>query len=337
MAERSSLTQVVQIAPESTAGTAVTTGFKQMRSLSIEPSPSVEMDQFRPAGQKYKSFTVLGKEWVTASMSGRATFTEIVYALSSVIDAPTITTPASATLARSWVFESDENNDDAPKTFTVRHGSSLIADEFTYGLVNEFGFNFTRSSIEVSGSMMGKALDTSGVSLASGGDLTSLALIPVIPTQVSIYLDDSAANLGDTKLTRVLSAEWSLGSRFSPVWPIDASLEATFAAIIESEPDLTCSLSMEADSNGVALLSAMRTSTRKFLRIEAIGAEIDAAGTAPNKNYRLTIDTAVEIVDTPGFSDNDGVYTIDWNFVGVVDETWTKAFSIEVINKLTAL
>jgi hypothetical protein len=343
VAERSSLTQIVQLAVETTPGVAVTDGFKQLQSIGIEPSPTVEMDRFRPMGQKYQSFTTLGKEWVQAALSGRLTYTEIVYMLSSIVDTATITTPGGATLARNWNFQSNPTNDDAYKTFSVKHGSSVRADEFTHGLVTELGFQFSRNSVEVSGSMLGKALTDNAVLATTGGVGTApdpgldaaLALVPVIPTQVSIYLDDSSGALGTTKLTRALSADWSLGSRFAPVWPIDAALGTGFAAIVETEPDLSVSLSLEADTQGMARLPEMRNGTTKYLRIEAVGAEIDGGAA----DYKFTLDTCVEIVDTGGFNDNEGIYTVDWQFVAVNDPSWGtgKAFDINVVNLLTAL
>ena len=44
-----------------------------------------------------------------------------------------------------------------------------------------------------------------------------------------------------------------------------------------------------------------------------------AATDADYDNYRLRIDTCVEFTDTGGFNDNDGIQSVDWNMVGVVD------------------
>lgn len=349
MAERSALTQVVQLAAESSPGTENTTAdeFVELSSVGIEPSPSVEMDRFRPMGQKYQAFTALGKETVSANVSGRATYTELVYPLSSIVATPTPATVAGGSTATSWVFESDANDADTYTTYTVKHGDSNFYDDFLHGLFTELSFSFTRNSVDLSGSLMGKAMDTSatsGTAAALSGSASKLSLIPVLPTQVSVYLDDVSGTIGTTKLSRVLSADWSLGSRFSPVWPIDAALGTTFAAMIESEPDLTASLSMMADDDGMELLHDLRDGDRKLLRIEATGAQIDAGATAAeDKVLRLTIDTCVEFVDSGGFNDNDGVYTVDWSMIGVVD-TASKIgtanglpFSIEVINELTSL
>lgn len=334
MAERSTLNQVIQLGVETTPGTPVAAS-KRLASVSIEPSPTVETDQFRPAGQKYRSFATLGKESVTASLSGKLTYNELVYLLSSVVDEATITTPGGATDARNWNFFSNPSGDDTPKTFTVEHGSSVRADRFAHGLITEFGLSISRSSCDISGTMIGMALED-GVAMTASGSVTQLDLLPVLPTHCSIYMADDHASLGGgTKLTRVLGVNWSLGSRFSPIWPIDAALDTSFAAVIESEPDLSMSLTMEADAAGMGPLADLRDGATKYIRIEAVGSEIE-----PGENNRIIIDTCVQVVDTGGFQDNEGVYAVEWQFIGVNDPDWTggaRAFDINVVNDLTAL
>ena len=330
MAERSSLNQIVQIGVETTPGTSVAAS-KRLQSIGIEPSPSVEMDQFRPAGQKYRAITTLGKEWSEAPITGRGSYTEIIYMLSSVLTTGVITTPAGATLARQWAFTPNSTDDDTPTTFTIEHGSSIRASKFTYGLVTEFGMTFNRDAIEVSGSLMGKAI-TDNITLTAAP--TTINLVPIVPTQVSVYLDSTSAALGTTKLTRAISADFNLGNRFGPVWVLDAA-NPSFVNHIETEPDLTCSLLLQADTQGMAQLDQMRSGATKFLRIEAVGAEIDT-GIATSK-YRFTLDMAVKVVDLPGFDDADGVFAVECNFVGVHDGGWGKALQVAVVNELTAL
>jgi hypothetical protein len=329
MAERSALNQVVQIGVESTPGTSVAAG-RRLQAIGIEPSPSVEMDQFRPMGQKYRAITTLGKEWVEASISGRGSYTELVYLLSSVVDTATIATPGGATDARTWTFTPDSFDDDVPKTFTVEHGSGVRADKLVYGLVTELGMAFNRSSIEVSGSMMGRAIED-GITLT--GSPTTVDLIPIIPTQVSVYMDDASGDLGTTKLTRVISADFSLGSRYAGVWVLDAA-NPSFVNHIESEPDLSLNLTLQADAEGMALLTNLRDSETKFIRIHAVGV---ADGIEAGYEYEFTLDLAGKISDTGGFSDQDGVYAIEFNFVGVHDATWGKAYEFILQNALTAL
>jgi hypothetical protein len=327
MAERSSLNQNVQIGVEATPGTPVA-ATKRLQSVGIEPSITVEKDNFRPIGSKFNALSTLGKEWAEAAITGRATYTELQYLLASVVNTPVTTAPVAG--ATQWVFTPSTRADDAPKTFTVEHGSNVRADRFSYGLVTEVGLSFRRDAIEVSGSMMARAIED-GITMTSTG-VTALPLVPVLPTQVSVYLDDEAANLGTTKLTRLISGEFSLGSRFGPVWVLDAA-NPSFVNHIETEPDLTATLLMQADTQGMGLLAPLRSGDTKFLRIEAIGGDIAATG----EPYRLTIDLAGKISDTGGFSDSDGVYAIEFSLLGVHDADWDKAMQITLVNDQTAL
>lgn len=327
MAERSSLNQNVQIGVETVHGTAVP-ATKRLQSIGIEPSVSVEKDNFRPIGSKFSALSTLGKEWAQASITGRATYTELQYLLSSVVGTAVTSTPAAG--ATQWQFTPSTRADDAPKTFTVEHGSGVRSDRFTYGLVTEIGMNFSRSSIEVTGSMLARAIED-GVAMTSTG-VDALPLIPVLPTEVTVYLDDTAVALGTTKLTRMISGTFTLGGRFGPVWVLDAA-NPSFVNHIETEPSLNASLTLQADNQGMALLETLRKGDSKFLRIEAIGPVI-AGGT---ENYRLTLDLACKISDTGGFSDQDGVYAIEFTALGVHDGVWDKAMQITLVNDQATL
>lgn len=329
MAERSALNQTVQIGVESTPGTSVAAS-KRLQSIGIEPTPDVEMDEFRPAGQKYRAITTLGKEWTTADISGRGSYTELVYLLSSVVGTPIITTPGGATLARNWQFIPESFDDDVIKTYTVEHGSSVRADKFVYGMVTELGMTFNRTAIEVSGAMMGRALQD-GITLTAAP--TSIDLIPIVPTQVSVYMDDTFGTIGTTKLTRAISAEFNLGNRFAGVWVLDAA-NPSFVNHIETEPDLSLGLTMQADAAGMALLDDLRSGATKYVRILAEGAT-DSIETG--QEYKFQLDLACKASDTDGFSDQDGVYAVGFQLVGVHDGGWGQAYEFNLVNKLTAL
>lgn len=330
MPERSSLTQVVQIGVEATPGVAVAAN-KRLSSISIEPTITSQIQDFRPAGQKFRTVTALGKEWVDASVSGAPTYTEIIYMLSSVLTTAVVDTPVGATDARSWLFQPSSTAADVPKTFTIEHGSAVRAGRFSHGLFTEIGVDWSRDSIDLSGAMMGTTMED-GVALTAAP--TSIDLVPILPTQTSVYMDDAFGDLGTTKLNRVLSANWSLGNRYGPVWVLDAA-NTEWVAFVEIEPTLSLSLTVEADAEGMALLSTLRDGSTKFLRIESIGSEIDTG--IPASAHRFTLDVAGKINDTGGFSDEDGVYAIEWDFVGVTDDDWGRAFQVEVVNGLASL
>lgn len=334
MAERSTISQAVQIGVESTPGTAVAAN-KRLGSIGFNLAPKVEINSQRPIGQKYANLQILGKEWSEAAIEGAPAYTELIYVFSSLMSAGAVTTimdGATDTLGRTWAFNSNAFGADTPKTYTVEQGSSVRAHRAANVIIADSTFNFSRSEVTIEGTAIAKAIEDN-VSLTASP--TMLPQIPVRPTEVSFYLDDDAASLGTTKLTRALSGSFELSSRFGPLWVVDAA-QSSFVTTIETEPSCEFKLMQEADAQGMESLLAMRNGATKFLRIEAIGPIIYDANSVL-VNHRLRIDVAGQVSDVSDFSDEDGVYAIEWTFGSVVDSTWTKAFMAEVTTTTAAL
>lgn len=325
MPERSSISQVVQLGVEATPGTAVAAS-KRLQSMGIEPSPNLETSQFRPAGSKYNTLSIAGKEWTTAAITGRPVFDEIIYPLASVLTTPVV---SGAGVAKTWTFTPSAVSEDNPKTFTVEQGSAFRAHRFVQALVTAFSLSFTRDAIEMGGTMLGEAIEDG---IAMTGAPTVLPLVPVVPATVCVYLDDDFGDLGTTKLSRLLALEWGIADRFGPLWTIDCD-EDSYAATIEQAPNLTTGMTMEADAAGMGLLVTARAGATKYMRIEAIGPVIDAG---PD-TYRLRIDMPVKVTETGGFSDEDGVYAVQWSTTGVDDGDFGGPLEVEVVNTTTAL
>jgi hypothetical protein len=347
MAERSALTNIVQIGLETTPGTGVQPT-KRLTSIGIEPTVSAEIADFRPAGSKYRSITALGKEWVEASVSGQPTYAEMMYPLASILAKPTTTTVDTS--GKSHVFKSLSSGSDDIATYSIQHGDNSTAtfrEMFVNGIFTEVSLSFSRDNVEMSGSMMGKDLRSTGAGdtlhQTWNSSPTLLPLVPILPTEVDVYLsDDYESTTGAaTKLDRVTSIEWSLGSRFNPIWVLDSTLPS-FLTHIEAEPSLTASLTMEADSNGMDLLNELRSGGEKFLKIVAVSSTLAGASTAYQS---LTIDMPVRISDTQGFSDEDGLFAIGWEFLGTTTGStdWSSgpgancAVMVTLVNKQTAL
>jgi hypothetical protein len=324
MAEIASIYQIVNIGVESTSGTPVAAN-KRLSALMIEPQIKTDIKKYRGTGYKFPAVASLNKEWVEAALSGPITYTEIIYLLSSILGSAT---PVAGTTDYTWTFSPDSDGADTPKTFTVEWGDATRALEFAYGLVNALTLSFSRDGAELSGTMLGQAIDD-GITLT--GSPTAIALMPVLPTQVAVSLADTAAGLAAASdLTRVVSAEWAMSDRYNPAYFLNASTDWTVH--VEREPTLACKLKMEKDAAGMGLLTNMRAGATKFMRIEAIGSVI--TGIIP---YTLEVDTACKIIGEPTFSEEDGVECIEWNMEAFHDATWGKATQIKVINTLSAL
>jgi hypothetical protein len=337
MAERATLFQQVHIGAEgaSTPGTAVAT-VRNLASLSIEPNVKVDVGSFRPMGSKFTTLTSLNKEWSEAKMSGQATYTEIVYPLSSVItrSSPVVGTAMVGGTAYTWTFSPNQSGADTPCTFTVDQGSSDRAHRITNAVVTDLSIDYKRGGIELSGGMIGKQLQD-GIAFPGTTNVSSISLVPVLPTQVAVTIGTSPAHLNQaTALTRAISASWGLSSRFGPIWTLD-SRESSWAALVETEPKLDLKLMVEADAAGMALLPLVRSGETRFLRIEAVGDTIPGT----DRSYGMRVDTAFRITDVGSFSDSDGVYALEYSLSGVSDGTYWggTATVVTVTNGIASL
>lgn len=324
MVARSSIFQTVQVGVESTPGTEVAAD-RALTALMIEPGPKVDISKYRAMGWKVPSVSSLNKEWVEADLSGAITYNEIVYPLASLMGTQS---GVLGTTAYNWTFNMNPNSEDTPATFTVEQGSSLRAHQFTYGLVTSLGLKFSRDGNELSGTMLGQALED-GITMTATP--TVLSLVPVQPTEVTVKLADTYAGLtAATPLSRAMEVNVNIDNRYGPLYSLNG--DTSWIQPVELEPGLKADLLMEANAEGMALLTTMRNGSFKFMRVTGTGANIDTG-----EPYLLQVDTALRVMDVSKFEDNQGVYAIRWNFEMFYDATWGDFLEIAVRNTLATL
>jgi hypothetical protein len=326
MPERSSISQAIQIAKETTPGTPVAAN-KQLQSIGIAPGIQADVNEFRPTGTKYVTSVNEGREWTQADISGQPVYDEIAYILASILGTPVDT--VTGTTGQQHVYSPSSTTEDTPITYSIEQGSSVRAHKFAYGLVTDFNIDFSRVNVEIGGTLIGQRI-TDAITMTASP--TALPQSPILPAQMDVFLDPTSGALGTTKLTRVLSGSFSLGSRFGPIWPVNSAL-TSFAAHVETEPDAGLSLVMEADAAGMAMLTNLRAGSVQFCRLKWTGPVI---GVGP-ATYSLQIDTAVKVNAPNPWDDVDGIYGIEWGFRVVHDGTWGKALTATLVNATAAL
>lgn len=327
MAIPSALQQVVQIGVEVAPGTAVAAN-KLLQAVEIVPSIKANVNSFRPKGGKFPTLAAPGKDWSEAKISGQAVYTDIVYLLAGVLghQAPT---KQGASAAYKWAFTPAQSAEDPIKTFSVECGSAVRAGKFAYGLVNSFGFSFDRDKVELSGSMLGRAYQD-GIALTA--DPTAIEPVPILPTELAIFIDDSAAEIGNTQLEMEnFQGSFEISDRFGTVWPINSSL-ASFGAHVETVPKATLKLFLAANDLGMSPLAAMRSGAKRWIRIKATGPVAD-----DTYDYSFQLDLCGTVTEVGEFSDRDGVYALEWTFQATHDADWGQALTVDVVNKLSGL
>jgi hypothetical protein len=329
MPERTSITQVTQVGVEVTPGTGVAAN-KLLQALSIEPGIKADVKTFRLLGQKFATIAALGKEWVEAKISGDvACYNHLAYLLSGVM-AYAAPAQQGVTAAYRWTLEPSQSAADTVKTYTVENGSGVRAGKFTYGTITEFGLSFDREKVEVAGSMIGQAYQDN---IALTDAPTAIAVQPILPADLDVYLDLTSAAIGTTKLTRAFSGEFSIGNRFGPLWAINSTVDG-FAATVELEPKAQLKLLVEADAQGMGPLAAMRAGDKRYIRLKAVGPLI-----ADTYYYTLQLDLCGAVSGVGKFSDKDGVYAIEWTFDVAYDPAWAAgtAMEVQLTNVLSSL
>lgn len=93
MPERASVFEGLQFGVETTPGTAVPAD-KRLFSIGIDSDPDIPSEEVRSMGQKFPTDVVNGKESATLASRDILAYNDIVYILSGLLGAATITTPA---------------------------------------------------------------------------------------------------------------------------------------------------------------------------------------------------------------------------------------------------
>lgn len=431
--ERASVFEVVHLGVESLAAPGVAVAAtKKLQALGFQLKPKIESSRFRPAGYKYDTLVIPGKDWSEFKVSGKLDYDNLRYALSSVVNSPTITTVG--TNGRNWSFISSSASPDVCQTFTIDSGSQVRAARVTNGIFTDVEIVFKRDEVEVSGTVIGQqmqdpvyltgpavytlsitgtasagtftltymaqttsaipynatagavqtalgnlstvgqgniqvtggpfpatplivqftgalspgaqTLTGSGASLTGstpalvltptqvGVAITEVTATPAIPGAVNVYVDSAYGSLGTTKLTRVLQANVKVTDRFKPLWVLNSS-NLSFAAIVETNPQIHAKIKMQADSTGMAYLSTLRAGTTVFLRFESVGPALPAPDAA--YNYKFWWDMAAKVESPDDLGDHDGGMAVDWTFRGVHDAGYGKVAQIQLVNLSTAL
>jgi hypothetical protein len=328
MPDRPHVTETVQFGLETTEGTAVA-ATKNIRSVSIDTKIGGASEFFRPDGRKFNTLSTLNQEWSTYAMSGKGTFTEIIYPLAQMFGDPTPT--SSGTAIKTRVYEMADTTVLTPKAMTIEKGNSVRAQKIAGAILTDLTMAFSRKNgITLSGGGIGR-LFTDGITITPA--LPDVPLIPLVGRQLDIYVDPTAAALGTTKLLRGFSLEETLTGVFGPIWAID-SAQTSYTAHVDLAPTTGTKIMLEADATGMGYLTQYRADTLMFIRIQATGANMPGEASVP---YLFQFDTCVAIKTVEPDTDEDGVTTVTYDCELIKDSTWQKAQSILVKNQVATL
>jgi len=186
--------------------------------------------------------------------------------------------------------------------------------------------NTNVAAMTASGALLtGGSTPAVAVTTTTPGAPTDIPLIPILASEVDVFLDNTWAGLGTTKLTSDFSAEWSVGGIYSPLWVLNSAL-ASYKESVLQRPDTSLSLELGNDTVSRALVADMRAGTTKFPRIRAMKS---ANSIEASQAYELRIDSAMAINSAPSAGDVDGASSLPFGGRIVYDaagSAWTRIF-----------
>lgn len=191
--------------------------------------------------------------------------------------------------------------------------------------------NLDAVTLDVTAITGGGTIDVAQVT--AGAEPTAVGAVPVLPTHVDIYLADSWAGLTSAdKLTGAFSASMK-ASDFMGMQKVINSTYTSYKGLVPKVFKNTFSLTMEADTTGMALLTTMRAGSTKFARVKCVGAQIGSTG----YYYTFQVDMALKVSKPHTHSDDDGVYAVGWDFTNVYDATATKFIEFTIQNTIASV
>lgn len=329
MAERESVLEGILVGVESSSGTAVD-ATRRLTTYALTPTIDREVTVNGNQGLKFGGVSQPGLDQTSWSYEGPLTYNESNFMLSTILGAPTVAQIGTSTAYR-FTFTPDIDGADTKKTLTVEQGSTQRAHEVTYFHTQSWGMKFNRSGeVTNSGTAMSQEI-SDDITLTNAATWSDITEVPVIADQWDVYVDTTSASLGSTQFTRVFEAELNLNDWWSTISAINSSEPSWVEAVHNPDGKGELKLKVEANAQGMGLLTDLEPGTTKYIRLLATG------GTLGTSTYSFQIDGAWKMTKPDSFEDQDGVYALGWNFELVADTTWNKAIEFQVVNDLTAL
>lgn len=275
--ERTAAFQQAQIGLESTLGTQVAATIK-LQSFSIIPRAAVVTKKFVPKGRIVPTLIPIGKDYTTARVESDApSYEEIGYFLKSAMSgdaAPIIVGDAATTAVQGLSCE-------------VGDGGATDV-KFAMGIVNGFTFRVTQEDVSFSGEMFGKQLTVA----ARTGALTDAAVTPIQPSEAVLVIDGST-------VAKWLEIVLESTGRWQMVW-----FAGALYSIVEVVPTLRATLKVEADATGMGYLTSW---------FRGGNATKTLSLTCTSGTKVLKFEAGVKINEPQEFSDEDGVYALQYD------------------------
>lgn len=333
--EISTINQRVQLGVEATHGTGVAAN-KLLECFDWTWGINGDIAAYAATGHKYDAVQEENTEWVDLTVGGNLDYNGVIYLLNGAMGAVNPAAYDSSATAKGWTFIPPIYGSIDPKTYTLQQGDSVRAHSAAYSLISSFGYTLTRKEVKLSSKGITQPI-SDNISLTANP--TAIALAPSVGKHWNVYLDSTSGGLGTTQLPKALQVDFMFDNVYGPFWPINRA-NIGFTSHVDLKPKTSVKLKLEADAQGMAMLGYLQTGVTYWLRVQAQGNQIasDGApgGTTPIYNM-FQHDMAIKVGKPSPYSDDSGIFAIEWECNVVEDATWGMAQELLVVNLLGSL
>lgn len=321
----------IRLAKEDAYGVLPTTpAWKRLNDIKMVPKPQFETDPFMGSGMEVPSVMILNDDFTNFDVTGRLSYTSLMFVLSSLFGAPVSTPVAGSIGAFDHVWEYDGKTPIVPVSYAVDYGVATSLRR-TLGVVfNNLTAGVNRGALEFGSAAFGKDLQ---VMTAPDTDATDVAPKPIFPLHFDIYADNSWADAlaGTTKLLALYNYSLGIGDRLERSRPVN-STRSSDNVYIREDQEHTISLRMGADAAGEGMLSNIRNGVMKFVRAKASGQQIVAGA-----NFEFEAITSMLVSGTDGYDTESGIHVLTWNARIARDDVSGNAARFRLRNNIATL
>lgn len=301
-AEEMWINRRTQIGLETTAGTDVAAP-TLLESVSVEFDPNIDIQKYRAMGRRYPRLAAVGNEYTAWTFAGKPTFDEMTYFLIAGLSG-VIAPVTQGTLGKKYKTPMVLTGPQLPQTFSIQQGTTTRAQKVNFGVETDFTLKITDTTNDINGAGFAHAIQDSATLTASP---TTKAFNPIAKPMWGLYIDTSAFGLGVTQMRTPLDIEFNWGSVQSMLYAINRT--GAYKNAVDTEPKATIKVIMEGDAQGMGLLPAVRLGSLQYIRLNAIGAQIEQTfivdlGAPTGGTFTLTYGAAANVTAGLAFNAN---------------------------------
>ena len=326
----------IQIGQESTKGTEVDADTTLIGTLSVTPSINWHRPMDERGSLAEYSRHVKASQSASLRYSGDASYDQILHFLTMLIETGARSVPASAAIARQWVYQPRITRTNTQLSYTFEYGDETNQWTIPYVMCSSIDLGIRLGEVvSLSADLFGRfpirKSQTSGVTEDDVREVTA--------SSCKFFLDNDWADVGDTQYDALIAGgSIRLASGLRPIRLADGSLEFS----IESEGKRSHSIDLDVIMDDVGRAQIYDSWLNGTSRAMRLSFEEAADSIETGHRYSMYVDMYGRFTSDPSiFGDHEGQDTIRMTFMSEDNNGSTQAtrtdLRVTVTNNVDAL